>query len=155
NAALFTLFNAYVLRPLAVRDPYSLYQLGWTTKRFTRGSFTWEQYRTVLTDAPFFSDASAEATMYARVEDRNLFGLLVSGNYLTMLGVGVVMGRPILPDDASAPGGRPVVVLSYQTWNSVFGRDPRILGRKIAINGNAFEVIGVCQEDFGGIDPTP
>ena len=33
NTALFTLFNAYVLRPFAVKDPYSLYHFGWQTTR--------------------------------------------------------------------------------------------------------------------------
>src|SRR5437660_4089659 len=121
NATLFTLFNAYVLRPVAVRDPHSLYQLGWNTKRSYRQNFTWDQYQTIRTDAPLFSDAAASAFMFSRVEQRNLLGLLVSGNYFTVLGAGTMMGRPILPDDASAPGGRPVVVLTYQVWNAGFG----------------------------------
>src|SRR5579859_3156357 len=32
NTALFTIFNTYVLRPLAVRDPYSLYHFTWIAK---------------------------------------------------------------------------------------------------------------------------
>ena len=155
NATLFTLFNAYVLRPVAVRDPYSLYELGWNTKRASRHNFTWDQYQTIRTEAPLFSDATASAPMFSRVEQRNLLGMLVSGNYFSMLGAGTMMGRPILPDDASAPGGRPVVVLTYQIWNAVFGQDPNILGRKISINGHKFEVVGVCTPDYTGIDPVP
>src|SRR2546426_2470003 len=40
NTTLFTIFNAYVLRPFAVHDPYRLYQFAWDTKRDTRYLFT-------------------------------------------------------------------------------------------------------------------
>ncbi len=155
NATLFTLFNAYVLRPVAVRDPHSLYELGWNTKRAHRMNFTWDQYQTIRNEAPLFSDAAASVPMLSRLEQRNLFGMLVSGNYFTMLGAGTMLGRPILPDDASSPGGSPVVVLSYQVWNAEFGQDRNILGRKITINGHKFEVVGVCKPDYTGIDPVP
>src|SRR5258706_15049040 len=145
NATLFTLFNAYVLRPVAVRDPHSLCELGWNTKRASRQNFTWDQYQTIRTEAPLFSDAAASAPMFSRVEQRNLLGLLVSGNYFTVLRAGTMMGRPILRDDASAPGGRPVVVLTYQVWNGMFGQDPNILGRQISINGHKFEEVCVCN----------
>src|SRR5258708_15142275 len=94
NATLFTLFNAYVLRPVAVRDPHSLYELGWNTKRASRQNFTWDQYQTIRTEAPLFSDAAASAPMFSRVEQRNLLGLLVSGNYFTVLGACTTIRHP-------------------------------------------------------------
>ena len=43
NTALFTLFNAYVLRPIAVHDPYDLYTLTSTTRAGRAHAFTWEE----------------------------------------------------------------------------------------------------------------
>src|SRR5262249_58849298 len=41
-----------------------------------------------------------------------------------------------------------VAVLSYGFWDRRFARDPDILGRRIQLNGEAFEVIGVMPPDF-------
>src|SRR5437660_1468833 len=52
NTAAFTIFNAYVLRPLAVSDPYSLYEVHWQTPSGGRYGFSWTQYQRVRTDNP-------------------------------------------------------------------------------------------------------
>ena len=160
NTALFTLFNAYLLRPIAVRDPYSLYQLSATTKGLRNGrnvqrwDYTWDQYQAIRR-MPVFSEGLATRDLYARVAERNVEGALVSGNYFAMLGSRIALGRAILPDDAAAPGSAPVVVLSDQLWKSAFAGDPAILGRKIVINAQPFEVIGVCGPDFNGMGESP
>ena len=97
NTTLFTLFNAYVLHPFAVHDPYSLYRLGWQTAHGPRNALTWEQYQDLRAQTPILSDMVAYFPVVARVESRNSYGLAVSGNYFTMLKVGALHGRPILP----------------------------------------------------------
>src|SRR5947209_11413875 len=121
NTALFTLFNAYLLRPIAVRNPYSLYQLTMTTQGLRNGrnvqrwNFTWDQYQAIR-GMPVFSDILATRPFYASVAERNVQGALVSGNYFEVLGARIALGRAILPEDAAAPGSAPVVVLSNQLW---------------------------------------
>jgi putative ABC transport system permease protein len=56
NTALFTLFNAYVLRPFAVKDPYSLYHFGFQTTRDLRAGMTWKQYQDLQTQMPVFHE---------------------------------------------------------------------------------------------------
>lgn len=155
NTTLFTLFNAYVLHPFAVRDPYSLYTLGWKTSHADRAGLTWEQYQNLRAEVPVFSDALVFSPFLARVNSRNLQGMAVSGNYFTMLHVGALRGRPILPEDATTPGSGAVVVLSYQVWNSAFAGDPSIVGRKIRIADRPFEVIGIGPADFTGLAELP
>jgi hypothetical protein len=143
NTMLFTLFNAYVLRPAAVHDPYSLYQLAYSTQRVrTRPTFSWDQYQAIRSHSPALTDAIASEEFFARVDNRSLDGLLVSGNYFTMLGVATSIGRPILPDDAATEGTGRVMVLSHQMWKSEFGADPAIVGRKILVNAQPLVVIG-------------
>ena len=48
-------------------------------------------------------------------------GALVTGNYFRMLGGVAVLGRTLVPEDSSAPGREPVMVLSYAAWQSKFG----------------------------------
>ncbi len=150
NTMLFTLFNTYVLRPLAVSQPYSLYQLSFTTQGGRNGKFDWEQYQQIRTQSPVFSETLGTAQFGTRVAERNLEGALVTGNYFTMLGVKMALGRPILPDDASASSG-PVAVLGYRLWQSMFAGDAAAIGRKLLVNGHPLEVIGVCAPDFDGM----
>src|SRR5579863_8122999 len=134
NTMLFTLFNAYVLRTAAVENPYSLYLLGYATKKGTQSAhFSWEQYQAIRSGSSAFSDSFAANQLYARLGDRNVDGLLVSGNYFSMLGVRMTLGRFILPEDAAAPGARAVAVLSHQEWKADFAGDPAILGRSVLI----------------------
>ena len=77
---------------------------------------------------------------------------LVSGNFFSVLGAEPVMGRPIAPSDADAPGRNPVAVISYRYWQQVLAADPSVIGRAITINGTLFSVIGVMPEKFYGVE---
>ncbi len=155
NTMLFTLFNAYVLRPAAVHDPYSLYQLSYSTERVrTRSNFSWDQYQALRSHSPALTDAIASEEFFARVDSRPQDGLLVSGNYFTMLGAPMALGRPILPEDAASEGAGQVVVLSYEMWKSQFGADPAVVGRKLLVNAQPLVVVGVCAADFAGLAMT-
>jgi len=59
NTTFFTIFNAYVLRPFAVHDPYRLYQFGWNTKRDTRSVFTIRELQDLRKQTDVFSDIFA------------------------------------------------------------------------------------------------
>ena len=76
-------------------------------------------------------------------------GQAVSGNYFSLLGVEMALGRGFTPDDdrAEAP---PVVLLSYRYWRRHFGADPEAVGRTIYLNGKPLTVIGVAAQGFLG-----
>lgn len=150
NTAVFTIFNGYVLRPLEVRDPYSLYELYWVNKS---GSFslTADQYEQFRKDNPAFSETFASRNLQTRVNGHVAFGELVSGNYFRMLGVGAAVGRTLLPDDSAAPGREPVMVLSYSAWQNMFASDPDIIGKKVFAHGYPLQVVGVTPKGFAGV----
>ena len=54
NTAVFTIFNAYILRTFAVSDAYSLYQLNWLNRAGRGHGFTWRQYQELRTNARHF-----------------------------------------------------------------------------------------------------
>ena len=72
-------------------------------------------------------------------------GLLVTGNYFEMLGARPAVGRLLRRDDAAARGAVPVVVLSHELWRSRCGSDPAIVGQRIALGRQRFEVVGVTE----------
>lgn len=155
NLALFTLFNAYVLRPISIRDPYSLYGFTWTDRQGRGHAFSWDEYRQFEKENPAFSEVAAVQYVYTRVDGHVFQGQLVTGNYFQMLGVGSELGRPLLPDDASAPGREAVIVLSYQAWQSMFGGRPDIIGTKLVVRGFPMEVVGVARKGFQDLSEVP
>ena len=157
NTTLFTIFNAYVLRPFAVRDPYRLYQFAWDTKRDARYLFTAQELKDLRRQTNVFSDTFAfENFPYlARVEGQGLWGEAVSGNYFTMLGAGSALGRTILPDDDADTATQAVLVLSHSAWKDKFGANSEIVGKKVFLYGRPFEIVGVTRPEFGGLGDVP
>src|ERR1700733_12718702 len=70
-----------------------------------------------------------------------------SVNLLSTLGVQPILGRGFIPEEAEA-GKSHVVLLSYSLWHEAFSADPRILGRRVFIDGVPFVVIGVMPARF-------
>ena len=155
NTMVFTVFNAYVLAPFSVQDPYSLYSVWWDTKATTGRGFSWNEFQQIGKASPAFSGAIAVRRVSVRANGDTLTGQLVSGNYFAMLSVPPLLGRTIVDSDAGSPGSNAVIVLSHEAWAAKFGSDPAIIGRMISIRGHDFEVIGVARRGFSGIANAP
>ena len=158
NTSVFTIFNAYVLRPLSVRDPYSLYSftLQNRTDIGDGNEFTWREFEDFRKQNVAFAEVvGLNPSALVRAEGHTLFGQLVTGNYFRMLGVHAVLGRPLIPEDAGSPGREPVVVLSAAAWRNKFASDRDIVGKKLIIRGYPMEVVGVAQEGFTGLSEVP
>lgn len=68
--------------------------------------------------------------------------VLASGNFFSVLGVTPISGRAF--DEAEdTPGHNNVAILSLAAWQKYFGRDPKIIGQPINLNGSAFTVVGI------------
>lgn len=145
NTALFSIFNAYVLRPFAVRDPYSIYALGWTTKGDTHYVFTSLELESARRQTRIFSEvlASRNLPFITRAEGQYVWGAAVSGNYFTALGVGPVVGRTILPRDEGPQGNPNVLVLSYTAWKEKFGGAADIAGKTLRVRPEYFSVFKI------------
>ncbi len=95
-------------------------------------------------DLPTSSDTAAAPAS-------NATGELVSGNFWSALGAGTAAGRTFTAAEDTVPGAHPVAVLSYGYWQRAFGRDPRVVGRVLRINGAAVTVVGVAARGFAGV----
>ena len=56
-------------------------------------------------------------------------------------------------EDDQVYRGHPVVVLSYDYWESRFARDPSVVGKKILVNNYPMTIVGVSAAGFAGLDP--
>jgi len=153
NAAVFTLFNAYVLRPLAVREPYSLYLFQYRDRAGKFHDLTSRQFDQLqAAESPAIEDLHAVIGLAVRINGRQCFSEFVSPNYFRMLGVSATIGRTLVPGDNNNPS---VMVLGSSTWHNQFGGDPAIIGKKILVRGYPVEVVGVAQDGFGGLGDFP
>jgi predicted permease len=78
------------------------------------------------------------------------YGLLVSGNYFSGLGLRPAVGRFITASEASRAGGEPVVVISHDYWRTRFGGAPAAVGQTLRVNERVLTIVGVTPERFQG-----
>ena len=167
NTAIFSLFNALVLRPVSAQDPASVVNVYRTAENEDRfGVFSYPEYRsyragnTVLSGLAAFTGAQVTLTgggenPAARDLGETLQAQLVSGNYFSVLGVGASAGRMFIAEEDQAPNAPAVVVLSYDLWQRRFQSDPNIVGSTLKLNAVSYTVVGVAPRGFGGTVPDP
>src|SRR5438876_184324 len=154
NTSVFTIFDAYVLRPLAIRDPGSLFEVFFQDRRGWGKSLSWRQYQD-LRALPISSESFAHNSAFARSDRGPMLGNVVTGDAFRVLGAAPALGRTLLPEDATLPHGEPVLVLSYDAWRGKFGGDSGVVGRKVVVHGIPLTVVGVAAKRFTGIGTVP
>ncbi len=156
---VFAIFNAYVLRPYAVRDPYSLYEIRWSARQGAGGTggrtFRWNDYQELRGRSDLFDDVMGERNRSVASDGRPLLTAFVTGNYFEMLGGRVLAGRALAAFDVRTPGADPVAVLSHKAWTRLYDGDPTVVGRTIRLNDQIFTIVGVMEEEFLGLNDTP
>ena len=141
----FTLLNAYLIRPVNLPNPRALYALSWDTETTFYERFGLADYEALEPEARRLASVAATLDASVMQDAVSTRGLLVTGNYFEMLGARPAVGRLLRRDDAAARGAGPVVVLSHELWRSRYGSDPAIVGQRIALGRQRFEVVGVTQ----------
>jgi predicted permease len=156
NVAVFSVMNAVLLNPSGIPNPDRMLAL-----RAHYG--TPAELANISMSAPDFADGEAAKQLLsstAAMQVNNLSYLpdgrsperfvnaAVSWQFFDAFLAKPILGRTILPEE-DVPGANRVVVLSYPTWKKRFGGDPNIIGRKIILNQQATEIIGVMGAEFG------
>jgi len=151
NTAIFSIVDGVLLRPLPYKDPASLIAMNETTPRVGTISVSYLDFQDWRAQSHSFSEMAAVSSVGFNLagidQPEHLTGEAVSPNYLSMLGVRPVLGRDFDASEGNA-GTAPVVLLSYQLWQSKFGGQSDALGRTISLNDRGFTIIGVLPPDF-------
>lgn len=153
NAAMFSVIDQVLLRPLPYRNADRLVRFGGQSQSGNDFSST------SLPDAQDFAarSHSLQGVIYYNFKFSSLSGtdepkftptLLSSPNIFDVLGVRPMLGRTFIEDDAK-PGRNNVLVLSYGAWKDQFHGDAGVIGRSVKINGDPYYVIGVLPQGMG------
>src|SRR5262245_1314172 len=151
STAVFSLFNALLLRPLPYPDPDRLV-LVWEHAGDPSSPF--------IVAAPVYEDWRRENqsleslgaweymtfNLAADAEAAQIRGVRASASLFDVLGVGPARGRLFTAAD-DAPGHR-VAVISDAVWRTHFGSDPSVIGRSFLLNGATYEVTAVMPTGF-------
>jgi predicted permease len=161
NAAIFSLVDAIVFRPLPVPNPGGLVTIDIAASRLTSfGASSYLDWVDLSTRSKSFQALSTRQEMSAGMNPAGavrdgkpqvVWGQLVSGNFFSMLGVQPTLGRTFLPEEDQTPGKYPVMVISYSLWKRTFAGDPGIIGKQVELSGRSFTIIGVTPKSFSGV----
>ncbi len=163
NTAMSTVIYAVMIRSLPVRSPDQLVSVGDASRPTAMWSgapmaniFSYPLYRRIREQNRVFSGllASGKAqdtdVVIGKGSSEEARCRMVSDNYFDVLGVSPMLGRTFSPQENSAAGANPAIIISYDYWTNRLGRDPNVLGTTLRINGFPYPVIGVGPPRFSG-----
>lgn len=164
NAAIFSLSEQVLLRPLPVSEPGRLVNLAAPGPKPGSQScnqagdcesvFSYPMFRDLEREQKPFVGMAAHCAFGANLAHRGQTlsgrGMFVSGSYFGVLGLQPAAGRLISAADDRAPGEAPVVVLSHEFWRTRFSQSPDIVNGTLIVNGNPMTIIGVAPRGFDG-----
>jgi len=153
NTAIFSVVNAVLLRPLAVKDPdrlmtfwHSAPAKGLTHLDLNDALFAYYRDRTRT-----FQGLSAFETGNFSItgggEPEVVPGAIVTFNYFEVLGREPLYGRTFTQQE-DTPGNNHVALLSYALWQRRYGANPHVVGRSINLDGEPATIVGIMPADF-------
>src|SRR5579863_9728789 len=163
NTAIFQLLDAVRLRTLPVLAPERLASVEFADSRVQRGShatpypaLTNPQWEYLRDHQDAFSGVlgwwDSDFGLSTGGEFRSARGIFVSGDFFRVLGVPALRGRVFTAADDRRGCGLPGAVISYAFWQREFGGEPSAIGRKLTLNYQPVEVVGVTPPGFSGLE---
>lgn len=155
NTAIFSVVDAVILRPLAYREPNQLVAVHEVVPKFSHVAplipvnavhfLEWRKSTRSFSGMALIGGLTFNLT--GTGEPERLPAARVSPSLFPMLGIQPRLGRTFLNEE-DQPGRDRVVLINEDLWTRRFAADPHIIGRKITLDGNPFEIIGVLPRDF-------
>jgi predicted permease len=153
NAAIFSIVNAVLLRPLPYKNPEQLVKVTGEFRMLNQhdGGLSVPEFNDLQKQPQIFEDVAGllpiNANLTGGEQPARVEVVLDTASYFSVLGVNAAMGRVFGPQD-SVGGIGTVAVLSDGTWKRRFGADPNIVGKQIRIDNDLYTVIGVMPPNF-------
>ena len=159
NAAIFSVVNGVLLKPLPFQEPERLVGLwhtapGMNIQKLNQSPATYLTYREdnkVFEDVAMWDDGMVAVTGVG--EPERIEALFVTDGLLPVLRVDAALGRRFTAQD-DAPGAPDRVMLSHAYWQRKFGGDPSAVGKIMTIDGDPAEIIGVLPASFTFLNST-
>ena len=159
NAAIFSVVDGVLLRPLNFPEPDSIVRVFHTAPEdgyaTSRGAFSPQDFEDVQRDNSVYQDLAAyrfepgnsSSTLLGAGEPEEIETAHVSAEFFATLGVPAKLGR-VPTADENLRGANRVAVLSNSFWRQRFEADPDVVGSTVSLDGKPFTIVGVMPESF-------
>jgi putative ABC transport system permease protein len=157
--AIFSVVKAVILNPLPFRQPDRLVHLweGSGDERYHLGD---EAYFSTVRPGSYFDWMEGSQSFESMSAYRRQSMLIAAGDrselisteevypdFFETLGTPALIGRTLRANDYEQ-GPAQVAVVSYSLWKQRYGGDPGLVGRRISLNRQSYEVVGVMPAGF-------
>src|SRR5581483_9505432 len=147
NTAIFSVVNTVLLKPLAFPDPerivlfQNLFKQGGRSGGASPNEYNWWHQQ-----AQSFEDVSAYAFNVANLTGeaipQQIQTTRASANFFRLCGADVILGRTYTAEE-DLPHAPKTAVLAYGFWRRHFGGDANVIGKRITLSGELYQIIGV------------
>jgi putative ABC transport system permease protein len=155
NAAIFSLVDAIILRPLPYPNPRQLVGLGQWRNQAGVG------YVQTGVSAPNMADIATQTKIFQKVgyyrwsgfnitesnRPETITGIKSSLDLLPMFGIQPLMGRLFTPQEMQ-PGHDQVAIIGHRLWQQRYGSDPAIVGKTVDLDLRRYTIVGVMPARF-------
>jgi putative ABC transport system permease protein len=149
NTTIFSIVNAVLLRPLPFEEPERLVRIFTRTPdgrlfELSPGKFyDWQRdARSFEGMAMYQCCGFRELALTGTGAARTVRATAVSAGFFEVVRARPALGR-VFRQEEDTPGGKHAVVLSERFWRTQFGEDPRVIGRTMKLNDEAYTIVGV------------
>lgn len=149
NAAIFSVVNAVILRPLPVRDPDRIVSLyAKVNQAGANLGISYPEFLDWKAQTHSFQEIAARYaltfTMTGNGSPEHLKAFAISASGFRTWGVTTIIGRDFTDDDDQRNSNR-VAILSHAFWLRKFGGDSSVLGKALVLDQREYTIIGVLQ----------
>jgi len=156
NAAVFTLVNTLMFKPLAGSERpgqiVGIYSHDHTRPDSYRG-FSYPAYTDIRARNHSFSQVMAFTLSFVGIGEgdatRRTFASTITRNYFSALGVDLMAGRTFTPEEERPDSKMAVAIVSYQYCKS-HGGDVGMLGKTVHVNARPYTIVGIAPRGFTG-----
>jgi predicted permease len=154
NTAIFSVASALLLRPLPYQDHDRLTIL-WNRSPglgIAEDWFSTAQYFDIKTSSQSFEEVAiaigGNDNLTGDGEPERIGTIRVSTNLLPLLGARPALGRLFVAGEDVPGGAAGVAILNHGTWMRRYGGDPNVVGQRLTLNGQPYQVVGVLPASF-------
>lgn len=148
NTAMFSVINGVLIKPLPFRNQSGIvlvqqHSSNRTVRQTGVSLPEYYAYRDRLTSVSNLVEYHQMSFTLLRQGDPATVNVgVVSSNFFGSLGVAPLIGRDFVEAD-DALGSPAVLLLTYEYWQSKFGKDPQVVGKVVEMNDKVHTIIGV------------
>ena len=155
NGAIFTIVNAFLFRPLPVRNADRLAVVAVQSgAQSIPAELSYRDYVDYRQQSDAFTDLAAYAINVTGLGTKGhadrIIASYVTSNYFSTLGVQPAVGRFFAAGEGDQPNSSPVVILGHHYWEQRFGGNPDVVGSAVNIDGRPVTIIGIVPKEFRG-----